>query len=334
MTRLAFLIALIVLPNGWIVRDASGITTGTDTMPQGAAASPDGKTLAVVESGFNPPTLRLYATSDLDQIASVPLEGAFGRPVWIDAGHVLVAGANADKLFDVEVASQRVRSIAMPAHSYPTFVAKAGATIAVATDGDSGVRVGTLDTVGAATATYVGGHIGGIAFSPGGKTLYASNWTGRNIVAFDMVKHTRRTIATGLHPGALLTVAGFVYVAESDDGTVSAYDVATGKRVASLAVGTSPNALARQGETIFASAGASNSIVAIRNDRVAGRIAAGWYPTDVVPIGKRLYIIDGKGEGTRPNPNFMPQKPGYYDYIASIQYGSIRTYDLSRGLGA
>ncbi len=84
-----------VLPNGWVLRPPTGAVVQTQTMPQGAALAPDGATLAVVESGFNPPDLALYATSDLHLVRRVALRGAFGRPVWTPRG-ILVAGANAD----------------------------------------------------------------------------------------------------------------------------------------------------------------------------------------------------------------------------------------------
>src|SRR6202158_5243031 len=54
-----------VLPNGWLLRPPQGMFRETDTMPQGAAASPNGKILAVVDSGFNPASLRLYNAADL-----------------------------------------------------------------------------------------------------------------------------------------------------------------------------------------------------------------------------------------------------------------------------
>ncbi|HXO18098.1 MAG TPA: alkaline phosphatase family protein [Candidatus Dormibacteraeota bacterium] len=332
----------IVVPNGWVLAEPSGVMTETDTMPQGAAAASDGKTLAVVESGFNPPSLRLYSTADLSQTAQIPLRGAFGRPLWIDASHVLVAGANADALFDVDVASQTIQTIAMPKHSYPTAVAMAGdATFAAGTDGDGSVRIGTLDGIAKAKAVYVGPHVGGLAFSPSGKTLFASNRAGSSVEAVDVQSLAARRIAVGLHPSDVLPVGNAIYVAESDDDRVGRYDAASGRQLAALFVGdpsgarpldgTSPNALARQGGTIFVSLGAANSVAVIRDQRVIGRIAAGWYPTDVVPIARRLFIVDGKGEGTRPNPNFPAQRSrSFYDYVAAIQYGSIRTYDLER----
>ena len=150
----------VTLPNGWILDRPPGAFVQTGTMPQGMAASPDGATIAVVESGYNPPALGLYRVTDLTKIASIPLPGAFGRPVWIDAGRVLVPGANADALLEVDVRSQSVRRIAFPKSSYPVQVAASGDTIAVATDVDGAVRIGTLETVGKAPAISVGAHPG------------------------------------------------------------------------------------------------------------------------------------------------------------------------------
>src|SRR4029077_13489585 len=99
-----------------------------------------------------------------------------------------------------------------------------------------------------------------------------------------------------------------------------------GKRIA----GASPNALVERDGDLYVCLGAANEIAVVRSDRVTARIATGWYPTDVVPIGARLYVIDGKGERARPNPQFDAKSPGFNFYVASIEYGSIRTVDVSR----
>jgi DNA-binding beta-propeller fold protein YncE len=331
------------LPNGWVIRPPQ-LVTQTGTMPQGAAISPDGTTLAVVESGYNPPSLGLYRAQDLGRVASIQLKGAYGRPLWVDGSHVLVAGANTDALLDVDVASRNVRTIPIGKGSYPILVAMANGTLAVATEGDASVRIGPLDGLAAAKPIRAG-EVGGLAFAPDGTTLFASDCAGSSIEAIDMQTLAVRKIETGLHPTAILPVGTALYVAESGADTVGIYDASSGTRLDSVFVGdalahassltgVSPNALARDGETIYVSLGAANAIAVIRDRRVVARVPAGWYPTDVVPLERRLFVIDGKGEGTRPNPRFNPASDGDIDYIAAIQYGSIRAYDLSRGFGA
>src|SRR5579863_3707928 len=326
-----------VLPNGWILRAPSGPMTETDTMPQGAAASPDGRRLAVLDGGFNTPSLRLYAIPSLEQVAEISLPDAFGRPVWLDGHHVLAAGASADVLFDIDVDNRVTRTIALPRHSYPVAIAFDGKRVAVGTDGDLSVRVGDISTIANSRPVRVGGHIGGLAFDGDG-TLFAANSSGHDVIAVDSTQRARR-IATGLHPSALLCVGATLYVAQSDDDSIGVYDTATGRRIASIPMsppgfegldGSSPNALARAGTAVLASLGAANQIVELRNRVVVARIAAGWYPTDVVPLGEKLYIIDGKGEGTTPNPYFDPKSSGSYDYVAALQYGSIRDRKSTR----
>jgi YVTN family beta-propeller protein len=326
----------VEVPNGWLLDPPSGTVVATGTMPQGAAASPDGSMLAIVESGFNPPALSVYRTSDLARRESIPLSGAFGRPVWIDRDHVLVAGANADAAFDVDIAGKRAQSIPMPKNSYPTAVAAWHETVAVATDGDTSVRWGLPSALRKAQPVEIGGHVGALAFSTDGTMLFASDRSSDHVVVIDTATRATRNIATGLHPGDLLPVGREFYVAESDADRVCEYDDATGKRVSSIFVGdpgepigVSPNALAISGGTLYASLGAANSVAVVRGDRVVGRIAAGWYPTDVVALGDRLLIVDGKGERSPANPGFDAKSPGFHDYVASLEFGSIRAVDLT-----
>jgi DNA-binding beta-propeller fold protein YncE len=330
-----------VLPNGWFVRAPHGMFRETDTMPQGAAASPDGNVLAVVDSGFNPASLRLYDPANLKQIAVVPLAGAFGRPLWLDSRHVLVAGDNADSISDVDVVTRSVRKIVMPAKSHPIAIAMAGdGTVAVAIDGDGSVRIGALNDVAKAKPLRIGQHPSSVVFSNDGRTLFASDWSGSDVAVIDVRSRRMSRLHGGLHPTALLIVSGSLYVAASDADSVDVYDVRSLRRTATIFVGdeehgerlagVSPNALARQGDLVFVSLGAANSVAVIRDGLVIARIAAGWYPTDIVPIGARLYLIDGKGERTRPNPQFNPKSKSNNGYVGSIQYGSIRTFDIDK----
>jgi YVTN family beta-propeller protein len=323
-----------VLPNGWVLLSPADAVTQTGTMPQGAALSPDGAAFAVVESGFNPPALRIYSLPSLRLRERIALAGAFGRPVWTDRG-ILVAGANADAVFLVDPNGGAVRKIALHHGSYPVAVARHGDAIAVATEGDDSVRVADLEHLARARAIRVGHQLGEIAFSSDGTKLFVAVRSSNTVAVVTAANRELRRIRTKLHPGALLVAGNALYVAESDADSVGAYDVATGRRLATIAVGTvpgvigsSPNALAMQNGTLYVSLGSANTIAAVRSGRVVARYPAGWYPTGVVAYRDRLYIIDGKGEGTKPNLGFNVMSRDFHDYVAAIQYGSIRTIDL------
>ena len=313
-------------------------------MPQGAAASPDGRELAVVEAGFNPATLGLYDARSLTRIASIPLWAAFGRPIWLDAHHVLIAGAGNQALLVVDTTTRSVRKIRLGAHTYPVAVARSHDTIAVASDDDGDVRIGRLATIAAAKPVRIGTHPGGLAFSRDGRTLFAADLSGRDVKAIDVGTLAVRTIPTGLHPSDLLTVGDRLYVAESDNDSVGIFRVSDGQRVADVFVGdalgatqlagVSPNALAWANGTLYVSLGAANTVAVVREQRVVGRIDAGRYPTDIVPLGGRLYVIDGKGEAVPANPRFNVFSRSNVDYVAAIEFGSIRAYALADAAGA
>ncbi|MBV8197979.1 MAG: hypothetical protein JO263_07575 [Candidatus Eremiobacteraeota bacterium] len=332
-------VATIVVPNGWHIAKPIGLMRVTGTMPQGEAISADGNQLAVVASGYNPPALELYRTSDLQRMAAIPLKGAYGRPLWLDATHVLVSGANADVIFNVDSTARSATEIKLPRHTYPTAIARNGNTFAVATDDDESVRIAPLDGLTTAQPVRIGGHIGTLAFSSDGKWLFASNRSANYVVAIATGNQTTRRIATGLHPSDLLVRANALYVAESDDDTVGVYDTATAKTIRRIfvgdatggahVIGVSPNALAAANDTLYVSLGAANSIAVIQNGRVTRRLPTGWYPTDVLPVGSRLIVLDGKGEGTQPNPYFDPKGHDDHGYVAAIQTGSIRVLDLA-----
>jgi hypothetical protein len=326
-----------VLPNGWVLNAPTGAVVRTGTMPQGAALSPDGAALAVVEAGFNPPDLALYATSDLHLVRRVALAGAFGRPVWTPHG-ILVAGANADAIFAIDPASGKVQTIRLGRGTYPVAIAARGGVVVVATDLDASVRIGALDSLRAARAIRVGEHPGNMAFAGDGSALFVTVKSGRYIARVNVHGGAMRRVPTDLHPSDVLVAGRRLFVAQADADTVAEYDVASLRRLNDVFVGTvagsigsSPNSLTAHGDAIFVTLGAANEVAVLRNGAVAARLPAGWYPTAAVAAGDRLLVVDGKGEGTKPNPDFDVFSHSNRGYIAATQFGSIRVVALNGG---
>ncbi len=242
------------------------------------------------------------------------------------------------RVFAIDPASGNVRTFPLARGTYPIAVAARGGVVAVATDLDGSVRIGTLDGLRNARRVRVGDHPGNMAFSSDGSALFVTVKSGRYIARVNVRGATVRRISTDLHPSDVLVAGRQLYVAQADADSVAEYDAASLRRINDVFVGTmagsigsSPNSLAAQGDSIFVTLGAANEVVVLRNGRVAARLAAGWYPTAAVPHGDRLFVIDGKGEGTQPNPGFDVMSRSYRDYIAAIQFGSIREISLSAG---
>lgn len=340
MHRLAalavLLLASVTLPNGWTLEPAPQTMVSTGTMPQGMALSPDGKSLAVVESGFNPPALTLYRIPNLSRIAVISLPGALGRPVWIDSAQVLVAGANADALLVVDTRTRRVRRLPLAKGSYPAYVAASSdrRTYAVASTGDNAVRIGTLSAIGRVTPVRLGGFPAALAFGTNGKSVFATVRSSNTIVKIDAA--TSRIVArqtTKLHPSGILLSNDTLYVTESDADSVGIYApsdlrgisrIPVGDDDSAGAIGVSPNAISQSDGTIFVTLAAANSVAVIRGRNLVGRMQSGWYPTDAVASNGVLYVLNGKGEGSRPNPLLRPGSNR--DYIGAIEFGSLRAY--------
>jgi hypothetical protein len=315
-------------------------------MPQGMAPSPDASTLAVVEAGYNPPALSLYRIPTLTRIETIKLPGAFGKPLWLDATHVLVAGANADALLEVDTTAKTVRRIPLGKGSYPILIAVAPnrTTYAVACDGNGSVRIGTLASIGLAQTIAIGGHPGGLAFSADGRRLFATVRSGTDLIAVDTFSHALTHVTVGLHPSALAVKGHELNVALTDADALAIYDTRDLHPIAKISLrdagtpsdvlGVSPNAISFSGNSTFVSLAAANSIAVIRNRALAGRTQAGWYPTDVAAVGDTLYVLDGKGEGSRPNVRYRNAMHSDVDYIGAIEFGSLRAYNIADSLKA
>ncbi|MDQ2866205.1 MAG: beta-propeller fold lactonase family protein [Candidatus Eremiobacteraeota bacterium] len=325
-------LAPITLPSGWRLTPPSGPVSETGTMPQGLSLSPDGRRLAVVESGFHPPVLRILAANDLHTIDAIPLRGGFGTPVWRDENDLLLAGENTGSLVTVRLDEKAVGY--ERASGWPVAVASRGNAVVMADDLSNDVAFWKR-TDEAPQFFASGSHPADVVFSRDGKTIFASNRGEATVTVFDLAARLVHTIPVDLHPSALALSANGaqLYVACTDADAVDVIDTHS-RRVASRisvalpqGAGASPNALALDGDTLYVSLGAENAIAAIRNGHVVARAPAGWYPSGIAATQGAVFVTDGKGEGSRANPEFDPRRAHSGGYIAATLNGSVRKID-------
>ncbi len=335
----------ITLPTSWRIDAPDGPAAIVGTMPQGIALSPDGTQLAVVDAGVNAPDIRILDASTLQTVKRLDVKDAFGAPVWSDATHVVVAGAGLDGVLVADAATGSV-SVTSTGAKWPVAVAlsRDRAHIAIANDGDGTITLADFPALAQRQNIAVGAHPGPLAFSADGSTVYVTLHPDRTLVAIDVATHNRRTLDVGLHPSALaLSPDGATLaVAAADDDRVTLVDTRSLSVRSGIDVGldagrtsgsgASPNALAfsEDGATLYASLGAENAVAVMNTTSVLARIPVGWYP-DGLALSSHgtLFVSDGKGEHSQPNPEFNPfgrRSPGY---VGATRYGSVRAVDLA-----
>jgi DNA-binding beta-propeller fold protein YncE len=181
-------------------------------------------------------------------------------------------------------------------------------------------------------------------------TVFVSGWGGSTLSVFarrgaELVPAGR--IAVGRHPSAVVASRDGrrLFVASGSTDRVAVVDARARRVIAHLddpppagpGEGSTPNALAlspdgtrlwvAEGDAnavaAFALSRASSGVAAARgDDRLAGRIPAGWYPTAVLALGDSLLVGNAKGRGTAANPN-GPQPAASNLHEGSDSNGSL-----------
>ncbi len=349
----------VTLPTEWSLEPPPARTVATGTLPQGAATTADGAHLVVVEDGQSSGDVRIFDARTFAPQRTVALEGAAGPPLPDKTGSGFWVGLGAvDALGHIDAASGAIeRTVTLPEPFWVSDIVRSPDGKTLAASGDLADAVVLVDeasgTVG--PRIRVGRHPNGLAFSADGRKLFAANWAESSVSVIDVATQREVTkIAVGLHPEQLLPShdGKTLYVSEPDDDAVGAIDETTLARVSDTNVGpyggkvygASPTSLAASpdGTRLYVTDAAANAIAVVGTNgptlRLLGAIPVGWYPTAVVieADGTALDTIDGKGESSRPNPQFDPFGSGAHSrsgYVAASEIGSIRRVAIPDAAG-
>jgi len=149
--------------------------------------------------------------------------------------------------------------------------------------------------------------------------LYVSAWGDNTLNRFraDANGTLRRIarIAVGRHPSAMVIRGTRLYVASASTDSISVVDTVTSNVVRTLhdappagpREGSTPNALvlSRDGSRLFVAEADNNAVGVfdVAAGKLLGRIPVEWYPSALAVDGDELLVVNGKGRGSRPNPN-------------------------------
>jgi YVTN family beta-propeller protein len=156
-----------------------------------------------------------------------------------------------------------------------------------------------------------------------------------------------KSLRVGLHPSGLALGPGrrLLYVANANSDTVSVIDTRSDAVIETipcrpqdgLPFGSGSNALAvsPDGTRLYVANGTNNCIAVVQlkdgdaadgdvrtgpPSRLLGLIPTGWYPggVAVAPDGKRLYVVNVKGIGSRSQPRPERKGKNSHDYLGSV----------------
>jgi YVTN family beta-propeller protein len=205
----------------------------------------------------------------------------------------------------------------------------------------------------------------GVLTGPDG-AVYVSAW-GANTVRVltplaDGALRDAGTIAVARHPSAMVAnrAGTRLFVASATTDRVSVVDTRLRAEIAQLldpppagpSEGSTPNALALSADEtrLFAAEADANAVAvfdlstrtagvsAHGRDSLAGRIPVEWYPSAVVVSGDTMFVANGKGRGTAPNPTgptpMRPSRAAAHEYTLGQLTATLSTVTdagMSRG---
>ena len=320
----------ILLPNGW------GITVVGKSLPLGdlplnLAVSPDRKYMAVTNNGESTESIQLIDLS-LGRISDThEVSVAWLGLAWSDNSRMLYAsGGNGNYILRFEIRNGKLQPydtlfIGKP---WPQKISVAGIAIDdknhrlyAVTKYNNSVYIYGLAEKKLLKRIQLEGEAYTCILSPDKQKLYVSCWGCNKVYMINTGEmKIMGSVPAGDHPNELLLSKNgkLLYVANANDNSVSVLDLKQQKVIETLNAalypaapsGSTTNGIAldKSGKTLFI-ANADNNCLAVFDVSVPGKskskgfIPVGWYPTCVRVAGKMIYVANGKGFTSLPNPD-------------------------------
>lgn len=342
----------VMLPNGWSLSPA-GASLPLGDFPMNLVVSPSGKYMAVTNNGQSKQTIILIDPSSEKILDEVEIRKSWYGLVFNKTENRLYASGGNDNMiviYSINNSKLLKSDSILLGKPWPVKISPAGLALDddqgklfIATKEDSALYV--ADVASKQFSKLSLGHEAyACLLSPDRKTVYVSLWGGDKIAVVDVDKNSiRTTIAVGSNPNDMtLTRNGrYLFVSHGNDNSVSVIDTQSEKviEVFSSALypdspaGSTPNAVALSAdERWLYIANADNNCLAVFDVQQPGEsksfgfIPTGWYPTSVKVVNRRIWVTNGKGSHSLPNPkgpNPYITRSDSTQYIAGLFKGTL-----------
>ncbi len=324
----------VLLPNGWRLSPAgrSLMLGELSDLPLNIQLSRSGRLMAVTNNGQSTQSIQLLDPHTEKVLDEKEIgKSWYGLAFAPDEKDLYASGGYDNWILDYHIVDNRLANVdtirlGVPwpaAKVCPTgmVIDKSGHTLYAVTKGDSCLYTIDLRTRSIRRKMPLPGFAYSCVLTPDGKTLYISLWGSAAVAVYHPADSViAGIISTGNHPNELLLNrrGTVLYVANANDNTVSVIDTRSGQVTETIATTLFPTKLAgstTNGLALSADehqlyiANADNNCLAVfdvsgtGNSRSLGFIPVGWYPTNVKVLGHKIIVANGKGAGSRANPN-------------------------------
>lgn len=361
----------VMLPNGWRLTPA-GKQLPLGDLPLNMAVSPNHRWLAVTNNGYGRQCVKLFDTKKEVETADETIKISWYGLCFSSNGKRLYASAGNDNQIKIYKVSRKGRlaltdSIVM-GKPWPNRISPTGIAILpkkkqlfVLTKWDNSLYIYNLKDKHLIKKVPLGGEGYEILFSKDGKYAYASCWGCDEVAVWNVEKGAwEKRIPVGSHPNEMCMDdrTARLFVANANDNSVSVINLKTGMVEETLNAALYHNSLSGSttnglcivdGGKKLAVANADNNCVTMFDISVPGQsrgigfIPVGWYPTNVKCIGNKLWVTNGKGLRSMPNPDGpnpvdLKEKFGHHtgdanhtkgvEYIAGLFLGALSIIDV------
>lgn len=319
----------IGLPNGWSLTPV-GKSIPVGDLPLNIAVSASKKYMAVTNNGQSTQTIQLIDVAEEKVLDNITIAKSWvGLKFSADEKYLYVSGGNDNRILKYAVRNNKLiyADSVVLGNSWPNKISPAGIeiddkanTLYVVTKDNHTLYV--IDLLSKRIKKQIGlpGEAYTCLLSPDKKELYITCWGCAKLLVFSTVQQSIVSeLNVGSNPNDLcISAAGqYLYIANANDNSVSVVDIRKRKVLETLNAALYPDApngsttngvaLSSDEKTLYI-ANADNNCLSVfdvskhGSSISKGFIPAGWYPTCVKTIGKKIYIANGKGFTSLPNP--------------------------------
>lgn len=330
------------LPNGWHLTPV-GTKLRLGDLPLNIAVSPDKKYVAVTNNGQSIQSLMVIDAATQKMTDSVPIPASWlGLAFSPDGKKLYASGGNENvvRIYDMQNGKLvnpdsivmgpewKVRHDSNLNKISPAGLCVGEKQVYVVTKEDSALYIYNTQTKALVTRYKLPAEAYTCLLSKDGKQLYISLWGGNKVMVYDLAKNTATAlIKVGSNPNdmALTSDGKYLYVSNANDNSVSVISTAENKIIETLNAALYANSLegsttnsvglSADNKTLYI-ANADNNCLAVFDVSKPGHSASkgfvptGWYPTCVRVVNGKLWVTNGKGFNSLPDPyGPNPSKP-------------------------